>query len=392
METAYAPLLSLLGAYLRQEPPQITVSHWDSLLSLAQIHSVSGIVGYMGKKYPICQEPQRLPELRSLCLNTISMYARRQALARELVQQLDQAGIDHVLMKGYVLWDYYPVPELRTFTDVDIVIHPEDRERSHQLMLDLGFQVKTDWEPVYSYHRGIEYYEIHTQIMEIDVSEKADYRGYFANAWSYALPVSEHSHRFTPEFHFLYMLTHIAKHIHGSGAGIRLYLDVAAFFLRHGADLDWTWVQAQLQELQLWDFACVVFGAVNRWFGVGSPMVCDPVPEATLQAFTEFTLEAGVFGHYNRDLALASLKHADQMDSQTRAKHLLRRSFPKAETLQSRYTYLQQHPWLLPVAWVHRLVKTRQGTGKHMAEVRQVLQADTDAVTRLKQLTKDIGL
>lgn len=392
METEYSYLLHLLGAYLRGEAPEAAEPDWDQLLTLAQIHSVPGIVGYMGKKYPLCQDPQRKSELRGLCMNTISVFARRHAMAQMMVQNLEQAGIDHILMKGYVLRDDYPVPELRTFTDIDLVIRPEDREKSHNLMLSLGFQVKDDWEPVYSYYRGNEYYEIHTQIMEVDVSEKADYRGYFADAWAHVRPVSEHSFRFTPEFHFLYMLTHIAKHIHGAGAGIRMYLDVAAFIQRRGGSLDWAWIQAQLRELALYDFACVVLAAVERWFGIGSPVEFDPVAEAVLEDFTEFTLDAGLFGHHNRDGALAKMKHEEQDAPASRIRLLMRLAFPKAETIQTRYTYLQDKPWLLPVAWVHRFVKTREGTEQHLETARQIIQADTEEVDKLKKLTKDIGL
>lgn len=392
METEYTYLLHLLGAYLRGEAPEAAEPDWDQLLTLAQIHSVPGIVGYMCQKYPICQDPQRKGILRGLCMNTISVFARRHALAQLMVGELEQAGIDHILMKGYVLREDYPVPELRTFTDIDLVIRPEDREKSHNLMLSLGFAVKDDWEPVYSYYRGQEYYEIHTQIMEIDVSDKADYRGYFADAWAHARPVSEHSFRFTPEFHFLYMLTHIAKHIHGSGAGIRMYLDVAAFIQRHGGFLDWDWIEAQLRELALYDYASVVLAAVNRWFGIGSPKKFAPVAEAVLENFTEFTLDAGLFGHHNRDGALAEMKHQEQDAPASRAKLLMRLAFPKAETIEARYTYLQDKPWLLPVAWVHRFVKTRAGTEQHLETARQIIQADTEEVDKLKKLTKDIGL
>lgn len=393
METEYTYLLHLLGAYLREDVPDPADNvDWDALLNLAQIHSVTGILGYMGKKYNLCQDPQRNAAFRSLCMNTIALFARRYALAQAVVRELDQAGIDHILMKGFVLRDCYPVPELRTFTDIDIVIRPEDRAKAHKLMLSLGFVVKDGWEPVYSYYRGNEYYEIHTQIMEIDVSEKADYRGYFANAWAHAQPVSEHSFRFTPEFHFLYMLTHIAKHIHGSGAGIRMYLDVATFIQYHGDGLDWRWIETQLRELKLYDFACVVLASVNRWFGIKSPMKFALITEEILDDFTEFTLEAGVFGHHNRDGALAKMKHEQQDAPASRAKLLLRMAFPKAETIQSRYTYLQDKPWLLPVAWVHRFVKTRSGTEQHLETAWQIIQADTEEVGRLKKLTKDIGL
>ena len=393
MENEYTYLLRLLGAYLREEAPAPAADvDWAKLLELSRIHSVIGIVGFMGRKYPICPDPQFSGGFRSLCMSTISLYSRRHALALEMVRQLEQAGIDHILMKGFVLREDYPVPELRTFTDIDLVIRPEDRQKSHELMLSLGFAVKDDWEPVYSYHRGDEYYEIHTQIMEVDVSEKADYRDYFSQAWDHAHPVSAHSYRFSREFHFLYMLTHIAKHVHQHGAGIRLYLDVAAFIRRHSGNLDWQWIRQELQDLALYNFAGVVLSAVEHWFGIEAPFPFGPVPEETLRDFTEFTLEAGVFGHHHRDGALSKMKHQDQDSSGSRAALLLRQIFPKAETIQARYTYLQDKPWLLPAAWVHRLLKTSADTGKHLDTARQIITADRSEVDRLRKLTKDIGL
>ena len=393
MEREYNYLLHLLGAYLREEEPEaLDGVDWQKLMHLAHIHSVIGILGYMSMKYPICLDEQVKPCLRRLCLNTIGLYTQRKALAQTMVQELDRAGIDYILMKGYVVRELYPVPELRTFNDIDIVIRPEDRKRSHELMLSRGYQVHTDWEPVFSYFKEQELYEVHTDIMEIDVSEKADSRGYFGNMWRYAQPIGEHSYCFTPEFHFLYLLTHIAKHIHGSGAGVRMYLDVAAFVRRYDAEADWVWIAEQLRELKLFQFAAVVLTAVEAWFGIASPMRHEKVSEVIMESFRDFTLEAGVFGHHNREDAMAGLKHTNQEESAPRLRQLLRRTFPAAKTIQTRYTYLQEKPWLLPIAWVHRLIKTRESLGKHAKEAQQIMHADSEEVRRMQKLMGDIGL
>ena len=228
--------------------------------------------------------------------------------------------------------------------------------------------------------------------MEIDVSEKADYRGYFRKMWQYARPVSPHSYRFTPEFHFLYMLTHIAKHIHGSGAGVRMYLDVAVFIRHYGEQADWPWIGTQLETLKLSQFAGVVLSAVETWFSVPCPMAHRMADPVVLNTFRDFTLEAGVFGHHNREDTMAGLKHTNPEKGSPRLRHLLRRAFPPAKTIQSRYTYLQKKPWLLPVAWGHRLIKTSSHLGEHAREARQILHADPEAVQKLHKLMKDIGL
>ena len=393
MEREYKYLLHLLGAFLREETPEVSEQvDWQKLLQLAQIHSVVGILGYMGKKYPICEDPQQKALMRSLCFNSVALFARRNTMADAMAAELERAGIDHILMKGYVLRDFYPVPELRTFNDIDLVIRSEDRKRCDALMLELGFQRHTDWEPVYSYVRDEEFYEIHTEIMEIDVSPTGEQEAYFRNHWDYARPIRAHSYRFTPEYHFLYLLTHIAKHVHGSGAGIRMYLDVAAFIRHYGDSIDWEWIRRELKMLKLSRFADVVFTAVEDWFGIRCRIAFDRVPEAVMGSFLTFTLEAGTFGHYQRDTAVTALKHENSGDGSSRFRQVLRKTFPKAETIESRYTYLQDKPWLLPAAWVHRLIKNKEKLPQRTRQMQQILEADSEEVRKMRNLMREIGL
>lgn len=394
MEHESEYLLHLLGAYLREEEPQAeTDVDWIKLVQLAQIHCVTGILGYMTMTYPICPDEQMKASLRSVCLNTIALFARRAALADVFSQTLSRNGIGHILMKGYVLRDYYPVPELRTFGDIDMVIRPEDREKSDDLLRSLGYHPETDWEPVFSYTRDVEYYEIHSEIMEVNVSEKADYRGYFRDPWRYAEAAGDHRYQFRPEFHFLYMLTHIAKHVTGSGAGVRMYLDVAAFVRRFGASLDWDWIRQELEKLCFTDFANIVLAFTQESFGVKSPVPLTEVEADVMRSFREFTMAGGVFGYVGRDSGTISLKQQSRgKERVSRLGTVAKRLFPAAKTIESRYTYLQDKPWLLPAAWVHRLIKTRGTWQQHTEEAQNILLADKEEVRKMTRLYERIGL
>lgn len=394
MEREAEYLLHLLGAYLREEEPRVEENvDWIRLVQLAQIHCVTGILGYMSMTWPICPDAQMKSHLRTVCLNTIALFARRAALADAFSRMLAQNRIGHILMKGYVLRDYYPVPELRTFGDIDIVIRPEDREKSNALMLAQGYQLETDWEPVFSYTRDCEYYEIHSEIMEVNVSEKADYRSYFQNMWQYAREIEENRYQFTPEFHFLYMLTHIAKHVTGSGAGVRMYLDMAVFVRHFGASLDWDFVQRELEKLRFSEFANIVLRFTQKYFGVNSPIPLKAAEQDVLDTFLEFTMDGGVFGHAGRDSGTISLKqHSRGKAHISRAGAVVKRLFPAAKTIESRYTYLQDKPWLLPAAWIHRLVKTKDTWRQHTEEVQNIFRADKEEVQKIKRLYEQIGL
>ncbi len=386
-------LLHLLGAWLREEEPEAPGElDWQKMLKLAGIHSLTGVLGYMSMRWPMCPEEQLGKMLRHVCLNTIAAFNRRGVQGDMLLQQLGQAGIEHIVTKGFVLREYYPVPELRSYGDIDLVIHPADRQRCHELMKGLGFRTETDWEPVYSYRRGEEYYEFHTRIMEVDVSDKADYRGYFDDVWSHVAQKNGKTLQLTPEYHFLYLITHLAKHLVGSGAGLRMYLDLAAFIRHFGNTLDWAAVRRELETLRLWPFANMALTLVQRGFRVESPLELDPVEKKTWDTFLKLTLDGGVFGKAGMDSGTNALKTQQRRGKTSRVRTVTKRLFPPAKTIESRYTYLREKPWLLPVAWAHRLILTRDTWRQHTKEAQSIMTADLDTVEQIKALYRQLGL
>lgn len=366
---------------------------WSELLSVANIHTVQNILAYMVMKNPAPHTAEIMPIMRRNCLGSISVYAHRAECMKFLIEKLNAADVDHLVFKGYVVRNYYPVPELRTFGDIDFLIRIEDREKVHQLMLDNGFEVKTDWEPVYSYVKSVEYYEIHTDVMEVDVSDKADYKGYFKDIWNHAHNVGGHTFELSPEFHFLYLLTHIAKHISGSGAGIRMYMDIAVFVQHFGDSIDWNYIVGELDKLQFRDFANMVLTVVEKYFEIKSPITLKEIPEEVVEDFMEYTMQGGIFGKSNRDSGVVALKKQDRNEETvSKTATLIRNLFPSASSLEKRYTYLQGRHWLLPVAWVHRVLRTREKWGQHVQQAQNIVNADTEEVLKLKRIYKEIGL
>lgn len=390
-ESAY--LLKILKGFVIGENPGVFHGDWEKLIKLAKIHSVLGILGFMVMSYPDESNSQVAEYMKKQCLQTIMLISRRSENMKQLIGMMNSKGIDHLLFKGYILKDYYPVPELRTFGDIDFLIRVKDRDKSDELMMQQGFERKSDWEPVFSYQRGTEYYEIHTDVMEVDVSDKADYKGYFKNIWEHAHLISGHTWELSPEFHFLYLLTHIAKHISGSGAGIRMYMDIAVFILHFGNELDWGYIKKELEILSFSDFANITLLFVQKYFGVKSPIALRKIDDKLLNDFMEFTISGGTFGFVGRDSGLISLKNQGRnAESVSRFRTIAKRLFPNASTIESRYTYLQGKHWLLPVAWVHRLFKTRDTWSAHTKEAQSILNTDSEKVIKLREIYKELGL
>lgn len=388
LEQEYTNFLRLMGAFLREEAPHFPEEpDWKAQLELARVHSLSGILGYMVTEYDLC--PSLTPVARNLCMSTISAFTQRDALTRRFSQSLSRQGIDHILMKGYVVKDCYPIPQLRTYGDIDLVIRQEDREKCHAFLVQQGFQVKTDWEPVYAYTRGQEFYEIHTQLLDADIPGNVWVRQWFSHPWENASVSGEHVYQFSNEYHFLYLLAHLAKHITGSGAGLRLYMDIALYLRRFGDSMDWGIIRRGLGDMQLTTFADSILCFIERYFGIKSPLKAN-TSEEVLEELANVTLSGGVFGREGQSSGTLTMK--TQSPDATPGGALLRRLFPSAKTIESRYTYLQKRPWLLPVAWIHRLIRTRKDFRSHRLEAVSLWQADKSQVQQAQRLNRDIGL
>lgn len=398
MKEIYDKYLSVLRVFVQGNAPEkLEPQELIQVMNLSKINSTGGILSYVYLPHRELVDPQMHMQMRRQCHAEIAMYTRRVELAKLLAEELDKNGIDFVVFKGFVVRDYFPVPELRTFSDVDFIIHKEDRRKSDELMLALGYTRTEDWEPSYAYVKGTECYELHSRVIGFDVSDKADFVGYFADIWdrtrkAQVLDLS-HAWELKPEFHFLYMLTHIAKHISRSGAGIRMYLDLAFFVKHFGDSLDWDWVAGEMEKLNLLDFAAVALAAVERWFGVESPMTLKQVSDEVLEDFTDFTISGGVYGYVGKDQGEVFLKQQNRNEeSVSKFRTLLHHAFPSAKVLVNKYDYLEKHGWLLPVAWGQRLIDRRKEWGRFAESTKSILNADDEKVLKLKRIYKEIGL
>ena len=402
MEVGVTELIGLLRAFADEAPlSREEIAGLDAalpeVLHFAKLHNVLGIWAYKVWEY-YANTPAETPEEQEVAAaaqqiysHTVAHGAKYAAWYQRLSQSLAQNSIDHLAFKGIVVKDLYPVPELRTFSDVDFVIRKEDRERCHALMQSLDYETVVDFEPVYTYRKEAELYEIHTGIMSVNFTERADYIGYFRDLWSNASKIGNHVWAFSIEFHFIYLLSHIAKHIYGSGAGIRMYLDLALYIKELGKTMDWAWIQAELEKLGLTQFFSLTLHSLKRWFGTQIPVELPEVEEDLLAEFSVFTMESGVFGFEGRKPGEQLIRKQGEKKG-LRIKALKKNFFPSAEVIKSRYTYLEAHKWLLPVAWVDRVFRNFGRIGRVVEETKDIIAMREEELQEVNTFYRRIGL
>ena len=164
--------------------------------------------------------------------------------------------------------ELYPVPELRTMGDVDVLVRDEDLERTAEVLCGLGYQKEEGGSAVWALKKDNFSYEVHRRLAFGSYWNDVDYEGYFATAFD-RLTTGEGSRRyFTPEDHFIFLCFHLAKHLNSTGAGIRMVMDLALFLKAYQDTLDWDYIRAQLELLRMDRFVKTVLYASGEWFGI----------------------------------------------------------------------------------------------------------------------------
>ena len=382
------PMTDLLSAFVRGERPQ--GADPAQLLPTAQMQNLLPLLAYMNKKWKLFSDETLNTRLSRQLRQTLLIHTQRYCAFEELSEALSSAGIDHMPVKGWYLRHLYEVPELRTFGDIDVLIRREDRRKAHELMLSLGYTVKTDWDPTYTYQRGAELYELHTNLMDASLDDRSDLPAFFADAWRHAVP--RQGRCFEPEisFHFLYTLCHLAKHLYAGGAGLRMYLDAALFLQHRGGELDAGLIRREMGALKLEGFLNTVLTCCESWFGVTAPWDFPRVEAAG--ELLDYTLDADLFGKLRDKSTVEARNRRRDSGSDGRADAVKRILFPPYEALVKRYTYIEGRRWLIPVALVHRAAVNVRSLADRANRIHAISRTTREDVDTYDDFMKRIGL
>ena len=174
-------------------------------------------------------------------------------LERELqrmLQAFNEAQIPILLMKGAALaYTVYAEPGLRTYHDIDALIHPADLPRAHELLTGMGFVFFEEYranslnKKRTGYNYSLEQtdswlevlIELHTAPHPSDIGSAFDVEA----LWAKAQPVTilgEPTFTMSPADHLLYLCWHYR--FHGFSRLIWLY-DIVVMLRAKGSELDW---------------------------------------------------------------------------------------------------------------------------------------------------------
>lgn len=368
---------------------------WDQFLKLARIHGVGGMV------YLAVRDSERVPgkiknDLKHQFDFAVACAIRRDLLMSEVESALCRSEIKHIYFKGYEICRYYPVPEVRMMSDVDILIRKEDCERVEKAMGDAGYIQQNKGYKGYVYYKDSLVLEIHTAFGG-EPENGADFSGWIGGGFEYGrFDGDGYTGFFQPSYHFVYLVYHAAKHFNSAGAGIRMFLDLAVFWNRYKDELDGQEINRNLCQMKLDVFAGMAFWLCNHWFGTEIPWEQEP-EEDLREIIAEYMFSGGIYGHHKRSISHVYLRRAvNEQNEGSRKRQKLRVMiqyfFPGRKQMEGFLPSVKKYPFLLPAAWIIRAYQGLFLRKNHSINViRGIEKGSADAEKEFRML-KRLGL
>jgi len=359
------------------------------VLALAKKHSVQAMCEYV------------LFGQNNFVNQTVARSVKRIFAATELIGIFEDKGIKLCVMKGFIVREFYEIPELRTFGDIDFLIEKDSESAVIALMQELGYSREPGEAHVMSFKKELEYYEFHTSLAEDDTFADGVEK-LLDNAWEHTKPYAEYKniYEFEDEFHLFYMIFHIAKHFRVSGAGVRMFCDIAVFLQKKNS-LNFEILSSMFSQCNMTLFAKNVFCICREWFDIDSTFIDSDyqMSDSLLNGITEFVLNGGTFGFCGSSLEASEIRR--EMDGQSEdtvasaeKRTLFRFFFPTYEKMKRRYPFVDGKKFLLPVAYIMRFFGSifKPKRAKKAVNRLQGIRSGGDEAVKQHAMYKECGL
>ena len=363
--------LNAFSAYIKKEPvcgaENVTDELFMSFLRRAALHKVLPMAGsaLLGEENAL-NAPVKETLKKTIRQQVIGQTLRNAAFAN-VYKELTAAGAKPVCVKGITCRSLYPEPYMRLSGDEDLLVSEEDFTICEKKLAELGFEADkdgSDFEVGFINRQNGCRIELHKSLFAPDSAVFGCFNTFFEDVLSTAhTETADNAEIYVPDndLHFLYLVLHAFKHFIHAGIGIRQLCDIALFAKYRTPSP--AAVFEKCAQVNADTFLNAVLLAGEQYFGLDTAPFEAECPSfdrgLDIAPLIEDVMSGGVYGADSierQHSATITLNHVEAAKNGKKSS-VLRSVFPKREKLKGRYTYLEEHPVLLPVAWGQRIIE-----------------------------------
>ena len=296
-------LIQVLADHLNKRETAVPEDlNWLVLEKIGQDQQLGGII-YHQCKNSIAQSalPAEVKKKWKLgYLYNSFLYSKRLVLLNQLDTEFQKENIPYLIFKGTEAAIFYPAPAQRTMGDLDLLVHPEDKQRACEALVRLGFKIMYQTPGEWIIAKNEMVIELHHRLIYAHSVELESIQVWGDRVWEHAIAQNGKMQRkLDLTYHLVYILLHLRKHLLENGVGFRQFMDAAVLAAQPG--INWKQAEAWFKELNLEKFSQTCFAFCERWFDVQVPICRLELDEAFYNSFTEKVFVGGLFGTNNEE-------------------------------------------------------------------------------------------
>ncbi|WP_408071381.1 nucleotidyltransferase family protein [Butyrivibrio sp. JL13D10] len=348
---------------------------WDMLIWLSKRNKCGLLINNAVNKDPkhFCIKDETLKkwneDSRMEFVKALNMFNE----FKRVMESFDNNGIESVILKGYALAALYPGIFQRYSSDLDIKLNPKDKNKVRKLLTeDLGFiWIEADSkENVDIYYNQKLAIEAHFTLWEdyegenIDIlrAEKLDDPSTLIEVEVTGglkvktLGITEH---------LILQMFHIIKHYILEGIESRYFCDIAFYVNRYLDEIDYSRFWTTFEKMHFDDFCVIYFTECIKHFGMTDKALAGRarrLPDDELAFLNDIVFlgkrDINDRADYSLLGILSPYVNGGKKTAESKNGRMIQALFPSVKDIDKKYSYCKKYHLLLPVAWIHRAIRT----------------------------------
>lgn len=368
MNIAEKKFIEILKSYVKDEKIDVRLENqdvWEKIIEESKEHCVDGIVYSTidwNNSTPMDEKIKN--EWKNRIFSQGIWQINHIKKTCDLFKEFNKEQIEFVVLKGFIIRDFYKRPEQRIMGDIDILVREENLDKISDCLENLGYEKGNkaghhiDFVNNKTFHR----IEVHWNLVN---------RNYFKQEvplentlWENVSEVNINKAKtlkMSIEDMLIHLCLHMAVHIAYGGFGVRHLLDIAIISKSMEKEINWKKVSEISKQNNIEKFTYLVFLACNSLFETKIPREIQEnfnISKSELDVFLEEILKSGVHGKREENgLLISHIAFDLEEDSINNNvfKRYLKLFFPSVNQIGDKYSYAKKIKILLPIAWIHRI-------------------------------------
>lgn len=373
---------SLKNEYVLWKEP-LTLHEWQRIFYLAESHHVLPLVYEAVFR---CETAKKATEksyrelfqlYKRKTLNLVMLQTMKTQDFLELVEFLQEKGISFITVKGIICRELYPQSDYRISGDEDVLVDEKQFRKCHKALLEFGMKpvkrnpdLDTEYEISYQKTGSPLYIEVHKSLFPPESEVYGDFNRFFKNCMQNSMQIQIQkiplaTLNYTE--HLFYLICHAYKHFLHSGFGVRQVCDIVMYSNAYGEKINWQLLLGYSREIHGEFFVAALFQIGKKYLVFDEENACFPEEWRKIKVDESMLLrdilDAGVYGYEGMERRHSSNLTLNEVEYQWYGKAgipVLQTVFPSLKSMKKSFDFLKKYPFLLPVAWLIRILRYRK--------------------------------